>query len=140
MKTTYSLLIAASAVLLATSVLVLEPQAQAKRQEPKAALSDFMRQKLDASNQILEGLVTEDFELVGKGASELQELSTSEEWRISNDALYRQYSAEFLRIVQRLEKSAKDKKLEGSTLIWIEATMGCIECHKHARSILIAAN
>lgn len=139
-KSTHILLVAAAVFVLVVAVDAFRPLAGGKQQQDAdAALSEFMRQKLEASNQILEGLVTEDFDLVGKGAEKLQEISSSEQWRISNDALYRQYSGEFQRIAKRLEQTAKDKKLEAATLTWIETTMGCIECHKYARSILIAA-
>lgn len=127
-----------AAAVFASGWLCLHLQTDATQNDAEAPLKKFMRAKLQASNQILEGLVTEDFDLVSKGARKLQVMSADEKWRVSNDALYRQYSAEFQRVTQRLETMAKEKKLEGATLTWIESTMGCITCHKHARAILIA--
>lgn len=101
-------------------------------------LSKFMRQKLDASNEVLEGLVTEDFEMIEKGAASMKRLSAAEQWQVSNDALYRQHSNQFRRAMEKLEKSAKDKQLEAATLAWVEGTMSCLECHKWVRSNLIA--
>jgi hypothetical protein len=112
--------------------------AQNQAEPAKRQLREFMRRKLDASNQVLEGLVTEDFALVRDGATALQEISSSEKWRISNDALYRQYSAEFQSMAERLEQAAKAEKLDAAALVWVETTISCIECHKHARAILIA--
>ncbi|MEX1232266.1 MAG: hypothetical protein WEB58_18620 [Planctomycetaceae bacterium] len=102
------------------------------------ALSEFMREKLAASNKILEGMCTEDFKLIEEGAAKLQELSQAEKWRISNDVMYKQHSAEFSRIAAQLQKQAKEGNLEGSALAWLQATMSCIECHKFVRSTLIA--
>jgi hypothetical protein len=116
--------------------LVAQPR-QAAKADP-APLQKFMRAKLKASDQILEGLVTEKFDLITAGAQAFQKLSKAEQWRVSESALYRQHSAEFLRIAQRLEGEAKQKNLEGAALAWIETTMSCIECHKYSRTILIS--
>lgn len=115
-----------------------QPVQSALPQERVPALRKFMRAKLDAASQVLEGLTTEDFKLISAGAKQLREMSAAEEWRVSNDAMYRQHSAEFQRIAGQLEKSAEAKDLNGAALTWIEATMSCIECHKHVRIILIA--
>ena len=106
--------------------------------EQKETLQKFMRKKLDASNSILEGLTTEDYDLIAAGAAELTRASSAEEWRVSNDALYRQHSDQFRRIAGRLEKQAKAKNLDGAALVWLEGTMSCIECHKWVRSTLIS--
>ena len=97
-----------------------------------------MYAKLQASQLILEGLVTENFVMIADGAGKLEQLSQAEEWRISNDAMYRQHSAQFQRIVKQLSKSAKEKNLDRAALTWLEATMSCIECHRFVRAVLIA--
>ena len=56
----------------------------------------FMRMKLDASTKILEGLTTENFQMIGEGAKTLQSMSSAEKWRVSNDVLYRQYRRNFV--------------------------------------------
>lgn len=114
-----------------------------KKEDEKATparkgLSIFMRQKLDASQKILAGLALEDFELIQEGAATLEEMSAAEKWRVTNDPFFREHSADFQKIAKRLAKNAKDGKLEGSALTWLEATMQCIECHKWTRANLIA--
>lgn len=104
----------------------------------KAKLAKFMRKKLNAAEKILEGLVIEDFGLIRQGAAQLKKMSSAEQWRVSNNALYRQYSGEFRRKVERLEDMAKEKKLEGAALTYLEVTMSCLECHKYVRATLIA--
>jgi hypothetical protein len=71
-----------------------------------------MRKKLGASNRILEGLVTEDFELIQKGADELVTISSAEKWRIINDAMYNQHSNQFIRVAKNLQVAAKEKNLD----------------------------
>ena len=108
-------------------------------QDQKPALAKFMRAKLEASSQILEGLCTEDFELIEKGAETLNTMSREERWRVSNDVMYRQHSAEFRNSVETILKSAQDKKnLDTAALAWTRTTLNCIECHRWVRNTLVA--
>jgi len=101
-------------------------------------LRDYMRKKLEASNQILEGLCTEDSALVAEGARTLNEMSDSERWRVSNDPMYRQFSGDFRQITQQLAEAAEKKNLDRAALKWMDATMSCIDCHSFVRGIRIA--
>ena len=105
---------------------------------PESPLAKFMRQKLSASNLVLEGLVTENFGLIAKGARQMEAMSKAEQWRVSNDAIYRQLSDDFQRITQQLQKDAKGPTIDAAALTWIKATMSCIECHKYTQGILIS--
>lgn len=104
----------------------------------KPILIKFMRRKLTASSQVLEGLCTEDFDLLEKGAKGLQKLSSAEAWRVSNDAMYRQHSLEFRTGVDALLKAAKNKKLDSAALAWTKTTLNCIECHRWMKGRLIS--
>jgi hypothetical protein len=101
-------------------------------------LRDYMRKKLAASNQILEGLCTEDSELILEGARTLNEMSTSERWRVSNDPIYRQFSSEFRAITQQLVEAAEKQNEDRAALKWMDATMACIDCHNFVRGMRIA--
>lgn len=111
---------------------------QKQEQDEPTPLANFMRAKLDASGQILEGLCTEDFALIETGARKLTIMSEAAQWRVTNDAMYRQHSAEFQDVAKRLQKAAKETNLEGAALAWIDATMSCIECHRWVRTMLVA--
>jgi len=100
----------------------------------------FMRMKLEASTKVLEGLTTENFELIAEGAKKLRQMSTAEKWRVSNDVLYRQYSVEFADKAEKLLQKASARNLDGATLAWVECTMSCVRCHNHARAIKIAGH
>lgn len=116
-------------------------KSQARKKDKKGKkplLAKFMRAKLSASNQVLEGLCTEDFELIEKGAKSLHTMSKAEQWRVSNDAMYRQYSLEYRRGVEQLENAAKAKKLDSAALAWTKTTLNCIECHRWVKANLIA--
>ena len=118
-----------------------DTQAEKKEEEKtpqRKGISIFMRMKLDASQKILEGLAMEDFELIQEGAAKLEDMSAAEKWRVTNDPFFREHSVDFQRTAKRLAKNAKEGKLEGSALAWLEATMQCIECHKWTRANLVA--
>uniref|UniRef100_A0A7C2P3Y0 Cytochrome C n=1 Tax=Schlesneria paludicola TaxID=360056 RepID=A0A7C2P3Y0_9PLAN len=115
--------------------------AQARAQEKAAKDADlraFMRKKLDACSQILEGLTTENGPLAKAGADALTELSSAEKWRVSNDVVYKQFSEEFQRTAKKLADSAEKGNFDDVTLKWIDATLSCIECHKFVRGMRIA--
>lgn len=101
-------------------------------------LQQFMRKKLDASNRILEGLVTEDSRLVKSGADELATMCEAETWRISKDVMYRQFSDDFQRVTKLLGESAQAGDLDKAMVRWVDVTMQCVDCHRFVRDKLIA--
>lgn len=111
--------------------------AQAKGPDD-ATLREFMRQKLDASNQILEGLCTEDMALVKAGADKLGELSEAERWRVSTDAMYKQFSTDFREITLALSRAAEGDNPDRVALKWMDATMSCLDCHRFVRGMRLA--
>ncbi len=107
--------------------------------EAKVGIRPFMRMKLEASSKILEGLTTENFQMIRAGAQTLHKMSAAEKWRVSNDVLYRQYSTEFNQEAGRLLEQANARNLDGATLAWVECSMSCVRCHKYARAIKIVS-
>jgi len=97
----------------------------------------FMRKKLAASSQVLEGLCTDDLNLVAEGARKLNEISKAEQWQVSNDVLYKQFSNDFQQITKDLVKAAEDDKVDRATLKWLDATVSCLDCHRFVRRIRI---
>jgi hypothetical protein len=104
----------------------------------KPVLQTFMRRKLEASQKILEGLAVEDFDMIALGARQLRGISAAAEFAVSKDVLYIQHADEFRRIADRLEKVAKEKRLDASALSYMDLTLNCIECHRFVRNILVA--
>jgi hypothetical protein len=118
----------------------IPPESQKKKSdgEPEPLLKSFMRQKLVSSNRILEGLVTDNFEMVEQSADELMQMSVEATWRVSNDALYRRYSTEFHDAVGEMKDKAQAKSSEGTSLAWMNVTMRCLKCHEWVRNTIIA--
>jgi len=109
-----------------------------KNDEAQHILSKFMRQKLEASSQILEGLCTEDMELVSEGSAVLLKMSNEERWRVSNDIMYRRYSQEFATAVEELQKESGDQDMDRTSLAWVNVTMKCLKCHEWVRNTVLA--
>jgi hypothetical protein len=118
----------------ATQKNVVEKKPVAK----KVAMKLFMRKKLEASQHLLEGLAVEDFDMIATGARQLKTTSAAAEFIVVNDPMYAQQADEFRRIVDKLEKAAKEKRLDGATLGYVDMTMSCVECHKYVRNVLLA--
>jgi hypothetical protein len=104
----------------------------------KLAMKAFMRKKLEASQSLLEGLALEDFDLIASGAKQLKTTSAAAEFLVVNDPLYTENADEFRRIIGKLEKAAKEKRIDGATLAYMDMTMSCVECHKYVRNVLVA--
>ena len=114
------------------------PKTDEDKNGQERPLAKFMRAKLTASSQVLEGLCTEDFELIAEGARSLKHVSHAEQWRVSNDAIYRQHSGEFRTGVDNVLKAAQKRQIDSAALAWTRTTLNCIECHRWVKATLIS--
>jgi hypothetical protein len=111
-----------------------------KDAKKKPALAEFMRQKMDASQDIMEGLLMEDGKLINAAAKKLKDMSETEHWRVSNDILYRNHSEDFRRSVDKLIEASKGNSIDRAALSWFDVTLSCIDCHRYVRTVLVAEN
>ena len=121
--------------MLALSVLAARTAAPAA-QDQKRTRSEFMRQKLEFSKNVLEGLSIENYEIIQKNAKALKLLSEAAEWEvptIPNATDYVAFTTDFQRIADDLAKQAKDKNIDGATIAYVRLTMNCVQCHKFVR-------
>jgi len=110
--------------------------AQTKRNR---AAKEFMRDKLELSQRVLEGLATEDYELIISKGTRLSAMSKEADWRVFENPDYDQQSIAFRRHVDSLVRAAKEKNLDAATLAYVRVTMSCVDCHKLVRGKLVAA-
>jgi hypothetical protein len=106
---------------------------EGKNQAPVAVL---MRAKLASSQKVLEGLVTERFDLIKDGANELHKISEAAEWRDAKDPVYHHHSAEFRRLTEKLVRMSTDHNLEGASFTYMHLTTTCISCHQYVRDVV----
>lgn len=95
-----------------------------------------MREKLDFSKKILEGLTVENFDLISTNAKALRKLSQASEWEvptIPNANEYVVFTGEFQRLCDELVVKSREKNIDGATLVYLRLTMSCVNCHKYVR-------
>ena len=120
--------------LLAASVIMSSAQNKKSR-----ATKEFMRDKMELTQGILEGLAVENFDLILSRSQRLSAMSQEVGWKVFENPDYEQQSIAFRRNVDALTKAAKNKNLDGATLAYVRATMSCVECHKYVRGRLVAS-
>lgn len=113
--------------------------ASAQEKTRKGPVEVRMRQKLEATSKVLEGLAIEDKELVHEGATILTDLSKAEVWQVLTDAEYREYTQTFRSAVKRLDEAAQKSEFASAQLEWLDATKRCFDCHNHIRAARAAA-
>jgi hypothetical protein len=104
-----------------------------QKSEPRAA---FMRQKLEFSRNLLEGLTREDFPQIAKSAKALKALSEAALWADSKPGLeprHRQLSVEFQELTDEIAAKAGEKNLDGATLGYLQLMANCVRCHRTIR-------
>lgn len=94
--------------------------------------------KLELSQRVLEGLATEDYDLIIAKSTKLSAMTKQADWRLFDNPEYDQQSATFRRHADTLVKTAKDKNLDAATLAYVRMTMSCVDCHKLVREKLVA--
>jgi hypothetical protein len=104
-----------------------------RKDESPKKVGDLMRQKLENSQKVLEGLVVNDFKMIAKHADELIDLSKQVEWKVLKTPQYEIHSNQFRRSAEALIKDAKDKNLDAAALTYMELTLTCVRCHKYVR-------
>jgi hypothetical protein len=104
-----------------------------KPKEDDKKVSTLMKKKLQHSQKVLEGVVTNDFKMISKHAEELIDLSKQAEWRAVKSKRYELHSDEFRRDADKLIKNAKEKNGDAAALTYVELTLTCVRCHKYVR-------
>ena len=120
--------------LLAAGVIMSSAQNKKSR-----ATKEFMRDKLELTQGVLEGLAVENYDLIISRSQRLSAMSQEVDWKVFENPDYEQQSIAFRRNVDALTKAAKNKNLDGATLAYVRVTMSCVECHKYVRGRLVAS-
>lgn len=122
------------AVLLGAATTLTVGQSRKSR-----ATKEFMRDKLELSQKILEGLANEDYDLMIAKGTRLSAMSQEAGWQVFENPEYADHSATFRKNVDALVRAARNKNLDGATLAFVRVTMNCVDCHKFVRGKLVAS-
>ncbi|MGB7220200.1 MAG: hypothetical protein WBD07_15485 [Vicinamibacterales bacterium] len=103
-----------------------------------AATSRVMREKLGHSQKILEAIMTSDFKSLEERSLALANVTKTEGWAVLKSAEYLRQSAAFVRALDDLVASARQKNLDTAVIHYMGMTMTCYECHRHLKNTRIA--
>ena len=103
------------------------------------AAKEFMRDKLELSQKVLEGVAIEDWDLVIAKGTKLSAMTQEADWRVFENPNYDAQSKAFRQHVDSLVKAAQKKDLDAATLAYVRMTMSCVDCHKAVRGKLVAS-
>lgn len=115
------------------------PQSTVDQAPPETStLQAFMRLKLAHAQDVLEGLATEDFGQIARGAQQLRALAADASWNVFETDEYTLYSREFVDAARQMSKAARDKNIDTAALAYVQLTLACVQCHKHVRDVRTA--
>jgi len=97
-----------------------------------------MKFKLHYAQGILEGITTENFELIATNAFNLKKLSQASGWEIRHTADYQRFTAEFRQHTESLSKAAEHRNVDAATVAYFQLTVSCVNCHKYLREARVA--
>jgi hypothetical protein len=93
----------------------------------------FMRQKLNYSQGILEGIVTEKYDLVITNAILLRNMNLTNAFFALGNRNYRANIVSFQEKVDSLVKAGTGKNREGAAEAYSQMVGSCINCHREFR-------
>lgn len=108
-------------------------QSSPTNSSPQDKTRPFMQAKLVGSQSVLDGLVTENFELIHRGAENMKQMSQALQWPRAEDKVYDHYGDEFRRQCDKLMQLSDEKNLEGAHYTYLSMTTTCIRCHSYVR-------
>jgi hypothetical protein len=110
------------------------PEARAgKAESSQDKASIWMKQKLAASQKILEGMTRADYDLIEKNAEGMRVLGHLEGWVRADIPGYRTQLHAFDHATGAIVRAAEDKNLDGVTLAYTQLTISCVQCHRLIR-------
>lgn len=94
----------------------------------------WMKKKLELSQTVLQGITTEDYDLIRKAATTMRRLSDIESFARRKDTkAYRAQLAVFEIANDDLIAQAEAKNVDAATAAFTQLTLSCVHCHKQLR-------
>jgi len=129
----YSAILAS--LLLAGGVLaILQAEEPAPQATPRAKPTvPFMRQKLLYSQGLIEGLVTENYQMIMQNSRRLSDLTVSNVWITIQHPDYIRHLRHYQDRSQDLMKASRQADLKKATRAFNRLMETCVECHRDYR-------
>lgn len=124
----------AAVVLAAVASLVSLPTLAQKPSPQRVAMQGFMRQKLAASQGLLEGLTLERFPQVQKSALVLRKMTQTNAWSSSKNVMYQEAMTNYQANLDQLWAAASENNLNLAVAAYTRVTHNCVDCHRIVRA------
>lgn len=114
-----------------------EPTKDSRAQEEDVRI--LMQAKLTNAHQVLQGLVTQDFDVIEQAAADLSRISLTPPPKSergedpSRQAIYEHFWLDFGRLAGQLERHARNHELEATAYVQQNMQATCIACHDYIR-------
>jgi cytochrome c556 len=98
--------------------------------------TQWMKQKLEMSQNILSALTQGDFKSVEHNAQQMNVVNYLEKMVVQDQPHYKEYMRQlnvFETANRELLRQASAKNIEGATLAYTQLTVSCVQCHKLVR-------
>lgn len=99
--------------------------------------STVMHAKMVCTQQVLAGLLSEDYASIRDSADELLALARDVPSRKTgdqvDDSMYEHFRYELVRLASELRSMGEDRNLTGAAYVHNNLTAACIGCHQHLR-------
>lgn len=93
----------------------------------------WMKNKMVASEKILEGMTRADFGQIEKYAQGMRMLTYLERWVRSDVPGYRTQLHTFDYANEAIVQGAREKNLDAVTIAYTQLAISCVQCHKYVR-------
>ena len=124
----------AAFVLCAPAMRVNAQTNTARAQATPEALKAFMREKLNYSREILEGLTLENYDMVATNALKLRLMTTQNEWRgVLKNVDFEEKTKLFQKTAVELSDAARSKRTPEMIKAYNNVVASCVDCHSMFR-------
>ncbi|MFO0921421.1 MAG: hypothetical protein U0905_02900 [Pirellulales bacterium] len=109
-------------------------QSMAQNPQTKSdKLKQFMRQKLEHSKGLLEGITLNEADKIAQHSKALSLLSMESSWNVLTTEKYIEMSSSFRKAADAINKAGKEEDYDRAALSYFDLTLRCMECHKYMR-------
>lgn len=100
----------------------------------------FMRQKLDYSQRIIEGIALENYDLITINAMRMWSMARKNAFKVTKNVLYREKVRTFQTDVTGLLEASRSKNTTNVLKAYTKVTADCVDCHQSFRHEQVAPN
>ena len=120
-----------TAVKLGLAILLVAVAGGSSSSAQTARLNKVMRAKLDYSQNILEAVVTSNWQQLDRASRDLARAAQDPAWSVLTAPEFVRHSQTFLRATDDLVEAARLRDLEAASLGFVSLSTSCVSCHRY---------